>query len=200
MWKTQGLLDSRKWKFLLLTRGTRHSQDPSRTLKSMWKVIWILYGTKNNLFGIAQITFPSFSPIWASWSFVNRRQKQINGLEAAGIIRDLSCFSSIPRPPLPLSIHLRTLGLVGHLDHCSQSSAKNSTKCSRRSPFFATLVGNYVGYLGSKEWRGSPQNQTISLWFNYNLMLLDHYDKTNYSNTEKCGPAGTVAFAVDTTQ
>ena len=38
-------------------------------------------------------------------------------------------------------------------------------------------------------------------WFNYNLVLLDHHDKTNYSNTGKCAPtvAGTVAFAVDTT-
>ena len=31
-------------------------------------------------------------------------------------------------------------------------------------------------------------------------MLLDHYDKTYYSNTGKRTPAGTVAFAVDTTQ
>ena len=38
MWKTQQLLDSRMWRFLLLTPGTRHSQDLSRTSKSMWKV------------------------------------------------------------------------------------------------------------------------------------------------------------------
>ena len=38
MWKTQQLLDSRMWRFLLLTPGGRHSQDPSKTSKSMWKV------------------------------------------------------------------------------------------------------------------------------------------------------------------
>ena len=38
MWKSQWLLDSRMWRFLLLTPGGRHSQDPSRTSKSMWKV------------------------------------------------------------------------------------------------------------------------------------------------------------------
>ena len=104
MWKTQGLLDSRMWRFLLLTRGTRHSQDTSRTWKSLWKVIWILYHiirehlpAKQFLSCIAQITFPPFSPIWASWSFFPGRQKQKNGLKAARII---ICASSCWPSPL----------------------------------------------------------------------------------------------------
>ena len=90
MWKTQRLLDSRMWRFLLLTRGTRHSRDTSRTWKFLWKVIWILYHiirehlpAKKFLSCIAQITFPPFSQIWASWSFFPGRQKQKNGLKAA---------------------------------------------------------------------------------------------------------------------
>ena len=104
MWKTQGLLDSRMWRFLLLTRGTRHSQDTSKTWKSLWKVIWILYHiirehlpAKKFLSCIAQITFPPFSQIWASWSFFPGRQKLKNGLKAA---RDIICASSCWPSPL----------------------------------------------------------------------------------------------------
>ena len=49
MWKTQRLLDSRMWRFLLLTPGTRHSQDPSRTSKSMWKVITLYHIIREHL-------------------------------------------------------------------------------------------------------------------------------------------------------
>ena len=37
MWKIQRLLNSRMWRFLLLVPGGRHSQDLSRTSKSVWK-------------------------------------------------------------------------------------------------------------------------------------------------------------------
>ena len=104
MWKTQRLLNSRMWRFLLLTRGTRHSQDTSKTWKSLWKVIWILYHiirehlpAKKFLSCIAQITFPPFSQIWASWSFFPGRQKLKNGLKAA---RDIICASSCWPSPL----------------------------------------------------------------------------------------------------
>ena len=50
----------------------------------------------------------------------------------------------------------------------------------------------------------SKLNNLNDYGFNYNLMLLDHHNETNYSNPAKCSPteravAGTVAFVVDTT-